>query len=127
MDICKRRGERALRPPACLGAYPRAIGHEIRHIGGRGFWHRPDFYLRPRQGLALARQLEERDANIAAAADIIGLAGVAHPAAHLQIDETAKVMDMQQVAHLGSGAAVADIGEPATEDVARQPESDEAL
>ena len=34
---------------------------------------------------------------------------------------------MQQVAHLGPGAAIADIGEPAAEDMARQPEPDEAL
>src|SRR5215472_7689086 len=125
--VGQRRAQGVLRPPPGFSAYSRVVGDVVGHVRRRRFRHRIDPDGGTRQRLALARQLEQGDADIRAAADIGGLPGKAVGVPNLQIDQAAKIGDVQDVAHLRSGAAVADIGELAAEHMTRQPQPDEAL
>ncbi len=69
----------------------------------------------------------EGGADVASAADVEGLAGEGIEVVDLVQDELEEVVDVEHVAYLFAGAAVADVFEGTTEEVAGGPEHDDAL
>ncbi len=91
---------------------PRAVAQVDRDVAGpvsRGRLSIGD--LVAGQLAAELRRLEQREAALAPAADVGGDPAPALGIAELLVDEVDQVVDVEQVAHLLAGAAVADVGE----------------
>ena len=69
----------------------------------------------------------EGGADVASASDVEGLAGEGVEVVDLVQDELEEVVDVEHVAYLFAGAAVADVFEGTAEEVAGGPEHDDAL
>ncbi len=105
----------------------RAVAQVDRHVAGAGLGDDPDRHLVAGQLAAERGRLQQREAALAAAADVGGDAAPALRVAELLVDQVDQVVDVEQVAHLLARAAVADVGERAAEEVAEQPPGEDAL
>ena len=76
---------------------------------------------------AQRRQLGQRDAVGAAAADVVDAAGIACQVGDLQPDEIVEIGDVQHVTDLQPLAAEPDVGETAAIQMPRRPQDDESL
>src|SRR5215475_10189764 len=97
-----------------------AIAEVDGDVAGAGLRLAADRHLVAGQLAADRRRLQQREADLAAAADIGDDAAPALRVAELLRDQVDEVIDVEQVAHLLAGAAVADVGEGPAEEVAEQ-------
>ena len=115
-------GPAAARPPVRVREQPRAVGDVDRNVAGRvprrlG----PTGTALPGELAAQLGRLEQREAALAAAADVDRRAGPVLGTSQLLLDQLDQVVDVQQVAHLLAGAAEADVAQRPPEVVGEHP------
>src|SRR3954454_16966648 len=98
-----------------------AVAEVDRHVPGPGLCLDADLHLVAGQLAADLGGLQQREAALATAADVGDGTAPTLRLAQLLVDQVDQVVDVEEIAHLLAGAAVADVGERPPELVAEQP------
>ncbi len=122
MARASRRGRQSVRP-----CRRRAVGQVDAHVAGALLVRLLDGHLVAGQLAAQLGRLGERQAHVAAAADVDGGAGPVTGPHELVVDQVDQVADVEQVADLLALAAVADVAQVLPEAVGEQPIGEDAL
>ena len=117
-----RRGRHSSRPKS-FAQSERYIGH----VAGPRLRDRLDRHLVAGQLAADLGRLQQREAALAAAADVDGAPVPGPLVEQLALDQVDQVLDVQQVAHLLAPAAEADVAERVAEVVGEHPVGEDAL
>ncbi len=114
-------------PPLGQLVQPGAVGDVHRDVAGAGGRDRFDRAPFPGDLLAQRGRLEQREAAVAAAADVRDYTVPPIWCGELLVDQVDEVLDVQQVANLLSGPVVADVRQRPAEVVGKQPVREHAL